>query len=95
MRDANIGPSSLVAASPRICQNSTGSTRFLANLKTSLGGTYHAFDLAKYGTRYLGAFVYRFNRRFHLETLPLRLLVAVATIGPRSGCWLRQAEESF
>ena len=36
-----------------------------------------------------------FNRRFHLETLPLRLLVAVATIGPRSGCWLRQAEESF
>ena len=66
----------------------------LGNLKTSLGGAYHAFDFAKYGTRYLGAFVYRFNRRFHLEALPLRLLVAAATIGPRSACWLRQAEES-
>ena len=66
----------------------------LGNLKTSLGGTYHAFDFAKYGTRYLGAFVYRFNRRFHLETLPLRLLVAAATIEPRPASWLRQAEES-
>jgi hypothetical protein len=25
------------------------------------------FYFAKYGIRYLGAFVYRFNRRFHLE----------------------------
>jgi len=67
----------------------------LGNLKTSLGGAYHAFDFAKYGTRYLGAFVYRFNRRFHLEMLPLRLLVAAATTGPRPAWWLRQAEESF
>lgn len=66
----------------------------LGNLKTSLGGAYPAFDFAKYGTRYLGAFVYRFNRRFQLETLPLRLLVAAATIGPRPAGWLRQAEES-
>lgn len=67
----------------------------LGNLKTSLGGAYHAFDFAKYGTRYLGAFVYRFNRRFHLEMLPLRLFVAAATTGPRPARWLRQAEESF
>jgi len=67
----------------------------LGNLKTSLGGAYHAFDFAKYGTRYLSAFVYRFNRRFHLEVLPLRLFVAAATIGPRPARWLRQAEESF
>ena len=67
----------------------------LGNLKTSLGGAYHAFDFAKYGTRYLGAFVYRFNRRFHLEALPLRLFVAAATTGPRPARWLRQAEESF
>ena len=67
----------------------------LGNLKTSLGGAYHAFDFAKYGTRYLGAFVYRFNWRFHLEALPLRLFVAAATIGPRPERWLRQAEESF
>ena len=67
----------------------------LSNLKTSLGSAYHAFDLAKYGARYLGAFVYRFNRRFHLAALPLRLFVAAATIGPRPVRWLRQAEESF
>jgi hypothetical protein len=67
----------------------------LGNLKTSLGGAYHAFDFAKYGTRYLGAFVYRFNRRFHLETLPLHLLVAAATTKPCPAGWLRQAEESF
>ena len=52
----------------------------LGNLKTSLGGAYHAFDFAKYGARYLGAFVYRFNRRFHLETLPLHLVVAAISI---------------
>ncbi|MFZ4791844.1 MAG: IS1595 family transposase [Candidatus Competibacteraceae bacterium] len=66
----------------------------LGNLKTSLSGAYHAFDFAKYGTRYLAAFAYRFNRRFHLDTLPTRLLVAAAAIGPRPARWLRQAEES-
>jgi hypothetical protein len=67
----------------------------LGNLKTSFGGAYHAFDFAKYGIRYLAAFVYRFNRRFHLETIPMRLLVAAVAIGPRPATWLRQAEESF
>ncbi|SEJ62432.1 hypothetical protein SAMN04244579_04939, partial [Azotobacter beijerinckii] len=32
--------------------------------------------------RYLGAFAYRFNRRFDLRTLPARLLVAVARCPP-------------
>lgn len=66
----------------------------LGNLKTSFGGAYHAFDFAKYGTRYLAAFAYRFNRRFQLDTLPMRLLVAAVTIGPRPDPWLRQAEAS-
>ena len=66
----------------------------LGNLKTRFSGTYHAFDFAKYGSRYLAAFAYRFNRRFHLDTLPARLLVAAATIGPRPARWLRRAEES-
>lgn len=66
----------------------------LGNLKTSLGGAYHAFDFAKYGTRYLGAFAYRFNRRFQLDTITTRLIVAAATTGPRSDTWLRQAEAS-
>jgi len=75
---------------PEFCWINT----ILGNLKTSLGGAYHAFDFAKYGTRYLAAFVYRFNRRFHLETLPMHLLAAAVAIGPRSEPWLRQAEES-
>ena len=66
----------------------------VGNLKTSLGGAYHAFDFGKYGTRYLGAFAYRFNRRFHLDTIPLRLLAAAAATGPRPRPWLRLAEES-
>ena len=66
----------------------------LGNLKTSFSGTYHAFNFAKYGSRYLAAFAYRFNRRFHLDTLPARLLVAAAAIGPRPARWLRQTEES-
>ena len=66
----------------------------LGNLKTRFSGTYHAFDFAKYGSRYLAAFAYRFNRRFHLDTLPTRLLVAATTIGPRPARWLRRAEES-
>ena len=66
----------------------------LGNLKTSLGGAYHAFDFAKYGSRYLAAFAYRFNRRFQLDTLPMRLRVAAVTIGPRPDPWLRQAEAS-
>ena len=66
-------------------------TTVLGNLKTSLGGAYHAFNFAKYGAR-LGAFAFRFNRRFHLDTLPMRLLFAAVTIGPRSDTWLYQAE---
>jgi transposase-like protein len=64
----------------------------LGNLKTHLSGTYHAFQFAKYAKRYLAAFTYRFNRRFHLETLPKRLLLAAASIGPRPEHWLRVAE---
>lgn len=66
----------------------------LGNLKTSLGGAYHAFGFAKYGTRYLAAFAYRFNRRFDLGALPMRLLAAAVSIGPRPEQWLRSAEAS-
>jgi ISXO2-like transposase domain/Transposase zinc-ribbon domain len=50
----------------------------LGNLKTSLSGSYHSFGFRKYAEQYLGAFAYRFNRRFDLKTLPQRLLVAAA-----------------
>ncbi|WP_029527772.1 IS1595 family transposase [Polaromonas glacialis] len=57
----------------------------LSNLKTSMAGTYHSFDHAKYAARYLAEFCYRFNRRFDLPAmlprLP-RLLRALATTRP-------------
>jgi hypothetical protein len=46
----------------------------LGNLKTSLSGTYHAFDFQKYAARYLAAFSYRFNRRFDLRARPQRVI---------------------
>ena len=54
----------------------------LGNLKNTLRGAYHAFRFRKYGHRYLGAFAYRFNRRFDLKSLPIRLIVAAFSIAP-------------
>jgi hypothetical protein len=42
----------------------------LGNLKTSLAGTYHSFDLAKYAPRYLAEFADRFNRLFDMVLMP-------------------------
>ena len=50
----------------------------LGNLKTMLSGAYKAFGYAKYADRYLGAFAYRFNRRFDLADLVVRLIVDVS-----------------
>ena len=65
----------------------------LGNVKTGLAGAYHAFDFGKYAERYLGTITiaYRFNRRFKLDTITQRLLVAAAATGPRPEDWLRQA----
>lgn len=64
----------------------------LGNLKTSLTGSYHAFDFRKYGARYLAAFTYRFNRRFNLNTLHQRLIVAAVHCGARPQRVIRPAE---
>ena len=64
----------------------------LGNLKTSLTGSYHAFDFRKYAARYLAAFTYRFNRRFDLRTLHQRLLVAAAYCAPHPQRSIRMAE---
>jgi hypothetical protein len=64
----------------------------LGNLKTSLSGSYHAFDFRKYADRYLAAFTYRFNRRFDLRTLHKRLLVDAAHCGPHPQRAIRTAE---
>ena len=47
----------------------------LGNLKTMLSGAYKAFKYTKYANHYLGAFAYRFNRRFDLADLVERLVV--------------------
>jgi len=65
----------------------------LGNVKTSLSGTHHAFAFGKYAARYLGAIAYRFNRRFKLDVLPQRLLMAAIGCTPRPESWLRRASE--
>ena len=64
----------------------------LGNLKTALAGTYHSFDHAKYGARYLAEFAYRFNRRFDLAAMLPRLLRSAAQTRPLSLRVLRLSE---
>lgn len=54
----------------------------LGNLKTTFAGTYHALKHRKYAAHYLGAFTYRFSRRFNLRDLVVRAIVDVARAGP-------------
>jgi ribosomal protein L37AE/L43A len=65
----------------------------LGNLKTALSGTYHAFSFTKYGHRYLGEAQYRFNRRFNLASILVRLLHAASLTPPRPAPFIRLAEE--
>jgi len=63
----------------------------LGNLKTSLKGTFH--KLAPHHLeRHLAAFVYRFNRRYHLDRLMPRFLYAAATTIPFQKRLITQAE---
>lgn len=64
----------------------------LGNLKTSLAGTYHSIDHAKYAARYLAEFAYRFNRRFDLAAMLPRLLRAAVTTKPHPLTVLRWSE---
>jgi transposase-like protein len=64
----------------------------LGNLKTSLAGTYHSFDFAKYANRYFGEFQFRFNRRFNLHYMLEQLLRAAASTVACPAAFLRAAE---
>ncbi len=79
------------AASARLPQFKAINT-LLGNLKTSLRGTYHAFDFAKYAHRYLAEVQYRFNRRFNLASILARLLRAASLTSPRPAQFIRAAE---
>jgi len=63
----------------------------LGNLKSDIQGTYHGFNFAKYAQRYLAEFQYRFNRRFDLRSMILRLLTACVVTPPRNEKRLRLA----
>jgi hypothetical protein len=65
----------------------------LGNLKTTLAGAFHAFNYSKYAAGYLGAFAYRFNRRFDLKGLVARLIVDVTRAKPRSQQAIRMNAE--
>lgn len=65
---------------------------YLGNLKRALGGTYHAFDFAKYAHRYLAEAQYRFNRRFNLHSILPRLLRAACLTTPQPAAAIRAAE---
>lgn len=54
----------------------------LGNLKTLIHGGYKHFKFGKYPDHYLGAFAYRFNRRFDLRALFGGLLQHVAVTLP-------------
>ena len=64
----------------------------LSNLKTAITGTYHAFNFAKYAHRYLAEAQYRFNRRFDLSVILVRLLRAAVLTEAKPGRVLRAAE---
>src|SRR4051794_7841717 len=63
----------------------------LANVKNSLLATYRAVA-AKHLPRYLGAFAWRFNRRFVLKTIHERLAIAAAATPPMPYRLLKLAE---
>jgi hypothetical protein len=63
----------------------------LANIKNSLLATHRVVG-AKHLPRYLGAFAWRFNRRFVLMTIHQRLAVATATTPPMPYRLLKLAE---
>jgi transposase-like protein len=64
----------------------------LGNLKTSLSGTFHAFNFDKYARRYLGGFCFRFNRRFSMAAMTERIAHAVCRCMPCTERDLRVAE---
>jgi len=64
----------------------------LGNLKTSLSGTFHAFDFKRYAHRYLALVQYLFNRRFNLRTILQRLGRAACLAGPMNARAVRAAE---
>lgn len=67
---------------PREVPQFTWVNTILGNLKTLISGAHKAFRFGKYAEHYLGAFAYRFNRRFDLRTLLRGLIGDAASLSP-------------
>lgn len=69
----------------------------LGNLKTTSAGAFHALKYRKYAQAHLLASAYRFNRRFDLRDLGVRLIVDVARTPPmpQSTIRLGHAQAAF
>lgn len=64
----------------------------LANLKTAFTGTYHAFDFAKYASRYLADVQFRINHRYRLDRMLVTTLGSLVLAAPRNRVLMRVAE---
>jgi len=67
---------------PRDMPQFTWVNTVLGNLKTMVNGAHKSFRFGKYASHYLGAFAYRFNRRFNLGSLLLGLIGDATTASP-------------
>ena len=63
----------------------------IGNVKRSINGTYHTIK-PKHLPRYLAEFCYRFNRRFDLQAMMPRFLIAATNTPPMPGRLLKLAE---
>lgn len=88
-------PTVVGQAKPRELPQFQWINTIVGNLKTSLSGAYKAFKYSKYAAPYLAAFAYRFNRRFNLRDLVVRLIVDTVRCQPRPQRAIRKAEDHF
>ncbi len=78
---------------PRDLPQFTWVNTVLGNVKTMITGAHKAFKFRKYAHRYLGAFAYRFNRRFNLHAMVGGLIGHVARAKPRPEWRVRRVAE--
>lgn len=67
----------------------------LSNVKRALDGVYHSIKQRRYARRYLAEAAYRFNRRFRLREMLLRLTRALVLCQPCPERMLRMASNFF
>lgn len=67
---------------PRDLPQFTWVNTVLGNIKTMISGAHKSFKFGKYASQYLGAFCYRFNRRFNLRQIVSDIITHGAMCAP-------------